>query len=167
MARARTRKIDSSGSQLFVLALGLLVGFVIAFVLLLSRLPIDDALSDFNPLQIRTADTGFQFYSVLQEQTVDDKVRAIREMVPMAAVIQPATRVVSGESQSLTPRNLAAESYAEIPPTSLGKESYFLQAGNYRNASDAEQARAALLLIGLDAFVVVRQDNHESIKTYQ
>jgi cell division protein FtsN len=33
-----------------------------------------------------------------------------------------------------------------------------LQAGNFREPGDAERARAAVLLLGLEAFIVTRQD---------
>jgi len=60
--------------------------------------------------------------------------------------------------QNTRQRNLAAEVYAEIPASSIGQESYYLQAGSYRGVDDAERARAALLLLGFEAFIVKRQD---------
>jgi len=63
-----------SGSRFFVLALGLLVGFVIGFVMLLSRLPMDTTLSDFALSENRPElliNDNYQFYSRLEDQTID------------------------------------------------------------------------------------------------
>jgi len=156
---------EPANTRFFVLALGLLVGVVIGFVMLLARLPVDSALADFGTAdssgETRPAD-GFEFYTVLAERRAADPVYAATAPVEPAApavVIPPATRVVPGSVQSFNGRALAAESYAEIPASSLGQESYFLQAGNFRAPDDAERARAAVLLLGLDAFIVTRQDS--------
>ena len=69
---------------------------------------------------------------------------------------RPATRVVPASAQRLDGRDLAAERYREIPASSLGQESYYLQAGSFSRAEEAERARAVVLLLGLDAFVVTR-----------
>ena len=53
--------------------------------------------------------------------------------------------------------------YAEIPASNYGQESFFLQAGNYRDAQDAETMRAQVLLLGLDAFIVTRQDPNGNV----
>lgn len=153
-------KVKQSGNSLFVLALGLLVGFVIGFVMLLSRLPVDSALGEYNSSD---PNGGYQFYSLLEQQTVRPKAAAApvtREVIPPLPVIPPATRVVPGDVQSLNPRNLPQQDYAEIPANNIGKESYYLQAGNYRSGGDAEKTRAALMLLGLEAFIVVRQDSN-------
>lgn len=154
---------------MFVLALVLLVGIVTGFVALLSILPVDEDLDGFaladikNELQVSS---GYQFYTKLVDQTEaprppSERDNTLRENTTVErAVITPATRVVPGNAQQITPRSLAAESYAEIPRSSLGQESYYLQAGNFREAVQAEQARAAVLLLGLDAFIVVRQDSN-------
>ena len=152
-------------SRFFVLALGLLVGFVIGFVLLLSRLPMDTTLSDFALSENRPeslAGENYQFYSLLEDQTVARNETVLQPVVAALPSIPPATRVVPGSVQSISPRNLAAESYAEIPASSLGQESYYLQAGNFPRSSEAEQTRAALLLLGLEAFIVVRKDSNGS-----
>lgn len=151
------------GNRLFVLALGLLVGFVIGFVLLLSRLPVDGALSDFSAQDFKLGQgsgSGYQFYQVLPDQTVARQppvVPSVQTQVARAAVIPPATRVVPANAQTLSARGLAAEGYAEIPASSLGKESYYLQAGVYRSAKQAEKARAAVLLLGLKPYIEIRQ----------
>lgn len=162
MASASAAK--APGNRLFVLALGLLVGFVIGFVLLLSRLPVDGALSDFSAQDFKLGQgsgSGYQFYQILPDQTVARQAppvaAIVQPQIARAAVIAPATRVVPANAQSLSPRSLAAEAYAEIPASSLGKESYFLQAGVYRSAKQAEKARAVVLLLGLKPYIEIRQ----------
>ncbi len=165
---ASAQKTDAPGNRLFVLALGLLVGFVIAFVMLLSRLPVDSSLNDYSAAELFpdiTGGNGYQFYSKLQEQTVaqtpsDTTAQQLAGVeVSPPTIIVPATRVVPGSAQRLNGRSLASEGYAEIPASSLGQESYYLQAGNFRQPEDAERTRAAVLLLGLDPFIVVRQDS--------
>lgn len=159
---ASAPKTDAPGNRLFILALGLLVGFVVGFVLLLSRLPAATSLNHYAASEIKSVipiDRTLEFYDLLPKQTVAQKAPTVRDVTPAKKVIPPATRVVPGNVQRLNPRNLATESYAEIPATSLGQESYYLQAGNYRQPEDAERARAAVLLLGLEAFIVVRQDS--------
>lgn len=164
---ASTPKTEAGpGNRLFVLALGLLVGFVIGFVMLLSRLPVDDSpggMSSSVSYASVSNDERFEFYSLLPGQKVERKAPAaavVVEDVTKLAVIPPATRVVPGSAQQLNSRNLSAENYAEIPASSLGQESYYLQAGNFRRPAEAERARAAVMILGLDAFIVVRQDSN-------
>ena len=155
----------ASSSRFFVLALGLLVGFVVGFVLLLSRLPMDSTLSDFALSETRPesiSGDNYQFYSILEDQTVQRNETILPSPVEPLPNIPPATRVVPGNVQSISARNLAAESYAEIPASNLGQESYYLQAGNFRRSAEAEQTRAAVLLLGLEAFIVVRRDSDGS-----
>ena len=162
---ARARQTEPHGNRLFILALGLLVGFVIGFVVLLSRLPVGMSQSDISASQVSSngASNRFQFYSLLPGQTPPEKEVAVREVAPAVKAIPPATRVVPGSVQSLSARSLAAESYAQIPTSNLGQESYFLQAGNYRDAADAQKSRAALMLLGLEAFIVAREESNGSI----
>ncbi len=146
----------------FVLALGLLVGFVFGFVVLLSRLPPDTALADYGAAA-DAAEQGrgagdYEFYTVLAEERAAETVTGPPVERAPAPVIAPATRVVPGSVQPLDDRNLASESYAEIPASSLGQESWYLQAGTFREPGEAERARAAVLLLGLEAFIVTRQD---------
>jgi len=159
---------DSAGnSRYFILALGLLVGFVIGFVMLLSRLPVDSSLSDYQPTQVlgyeNQGNQNYDFYTVLPDQA--DGNLPVQEVAPLqrAAVIKPATRVVPGNAQNTQVRNLAAETYAEIPASSIGQESYYLQAGSYNAATDAERMRAAVLMLGFEAFIVKRQDASGSV----
>jgi cell division protein FtsN len=146
-----------ANTRFFVLALGLLVGFVISFVMLLSRLPVDSSLVDVRALEAPVTTENYEFYTVLPAEKAAAPIVAAAAPEPQQ-IIQPATRVVPGNAQSINGRSLAAESYAEIPASSLGQESYFLQAGNFREPGDAERARAAVLLLGLEAFIVTRQD---------
>lgn len=154
---------EASNSRYFVLALGLLVGFVIGFVMLLARLPVDSSLSDYHPTQVFgkdiAANDNYEFYSVLPEQ-VNENLPVVTDVssARQQRVIQPATRIVAGNMQNTQRRNLAAETYAEIPASSIGQESYYLQAGSYLAADDAERMRASVLMLGFEAFIVKRQD---------
>ena len=164
---ANGRQSEMHGSRLCVLALSLLVGLVFGFVVLLSRLPVGMPGTDLAAVDVQpgTDANGYQFYSVLPESSGDQREAAVREVVPPppARVIEPATRVVPGSVQSLSARSLASERYAEIPANSVGHESYYLQAGNYRQLADAEKTRASLLLLGLEAVIVPRQDSNGNI----
>lgn len=152
---------ESGNARYFILALGLLVGFVIGFVLLLSRLPVDSSLADYHPTQVfdngQATNQNYEFYTVLADQ-VDGNLPVVTDVTPQQQVIKPATRVVPGSVQNTQRRNLAAETYAEIPASSIGQESYYLQAGSYQAPGDAERMRAALLMLGFEAFIVKRQD---------
>ncbi len=165
---------ESGNTRVFVLALGLLVGFVLGFVILLANLPVDTTLSEVeiarasSPALVK-ARKDYDFYTVLADSAdrpTDVVVRPDTSLdgttntapVTVARVIPPATRVVPGTAQNLSRRNLASEVYAEIPAANYGQESYFLQAGNYQSAQQAEQMRAQVLLLGLDAFIVTRQE---------
>lgn len=157
---------DAGNSRYFVLALGLLVGFVIGFVMLLSRLPVDASLSDYHPTQVLGSTTpvaqDYEFYTVLADQA-NANVPVVQDVTKPQAIIAPATRIVPGNMQNTQRRNLAAETYAEIPASSIGQESYYLQAGSYHAADDAERMRAAVLMLGFEAFIVKRQDASGSI----
>lgn len=148
-----------ANSRLALLALGLLVGFVIGFIMLLSRLPVDSTLTDFNVSEVSSArmqGKDFEFYTELVQQV--DYEGTITAEAPEQPVVRPATRVVPGNALNLSRNNLASESYAEIPASSLGQESYYLQAGNFAQPEDAERRRAAVLMLGLEAFIVKRQE---------
>jgi len=155
-------------TRLFVLALGLLVGFVIGFVMLLAYIPVEDGLGDFHASRVEAVapheKRQFEFYTVLADQLDGSDEIAPQSgsgagiESPAQAVVEPATRVVPSSAQTLSQRALAAEDYAEIPATNIGQESYYLQAGNFGATDDAERMRAAVLLLGLEAFIVTRQD---------
>ncbi len=154
-----------NNTRLFVLALGLLVGFVIGFVMLLSRIPVDTSLADYHATEVAPVQQGasdFEFYTVLEDKEVAEASTAavVRDVTNSQPVIKPATRVVPANAQNLNRSRLATESYAEIPASSLGQESYYLQAGNFIEQPAAERARAAVLLLGLEAFIVTRQDSN-------
>ena len=150
-------------TRLYILALGLLVGFVVGFVMLLAILPVDSSLSDYHARQINNSPvpsekkTNYEFYTVLTDQ-VDDTPIVVNDIAEVKTIINPATRAVPASAQNLNTQNLAAQTYAEIPASSIGQESYYLQAGSFGNAEDAERRRAAVLLLGLEAFIVQRQN---------
>ena len=161
---ASTSSESTGNARFFLLALGLLVGFVIGFIMLLSRLPVDTSLSDYHSTQINgiknldQRNGDFEFYTLLAKQDSQQIQPNIRDITPRQAVVQPATRPVPGNVLNTTRRNLAAEDYAEIPASSIGQESYYLQAGSFSQPDDAELRRAAVLLLGFEAFIVKRQD---------
>ncbi len=160
---ASGRQTEMHGSRLCVLALSLLVVLVFGFVVLLSRLPVGMPTTDMAAAEMQSdaAVSAYQFYSVLPETTIKQRQAAVREVVPPPVeVVPPATRVVPGSVQSLSARSLRAENYAEIPANSVGHESYYLQAGNYRDRADAEKTRASLLLLGLESTIVPRQESN-------
>ena len=162
---------EKGNTRVFVLALGLLVGFVIGFVILLANLPVDTTLSDVevaranSPAAIEKRN-DFEFYTMLADSadrpaevtTRPESTGSVIEVKAPERVIVPATRVVPGSAQNLNRRNVASEVYAEIPAANYGQESYFLQTGNYRDAAEAERRRAQVLLLGLDAFIVTREE---------
>jgi len=147
-----------------LLALGLLVGFVAGFVLLLANLPVDTSLSDYHASRVSNSPSSevknndYQFYTKLPADQVDVAPIEVVEIAEEQTIIQPKTRVVSAAAQNLNTQNLADQTYAEIPASSIGQESYYLQAGSFNSANEAEQRRAAVLLLGLEAFIVERQN---------
>ena len=151
-------------TRLYLLALGLLVGFVAGFVMLLANLPVDNSLSDFHATRVNNAPNqsvakknDYEFYTVLADQVETGPIEIV-QIAEEKTIIKPATRVVSAAAQNLNTQNLAAQIYSEIPASSIGQESYYLQAGSFASAADAEKRRAAVLLLGLEAFVVERQN---------
>jgi len=160
---------EPGNTRVFVLALGVLVGFVIGFVILLANLPVDMNLTESEVVRAEGRATqprsDFEFYSVLSDSserpasvTTRPTDQPLADSAPTQRSFAPATRVVPGAAQNLNRRNLASEVYAEIPAANYGHESYFLQAGNYIDAADAERMRAQVLLLGLEAFIVTRQE---------
>ena len=190
MAKTRSKKPAVSESRLFVLALGLLVGFVIAFVLLLSRLPVDGIISqqsDDSNREAEMAEISFDYYSVLQQQQAARKPDIVRQEVavePPVVFTEPPAQILPQREVSPVPQvterpriqtqpvERAAPEVAagaplttqpvpirEVPASRAGQDSYYIEAGNYRDNEDALQAQSILQGLGLDAFIVVRQNN--------
>ena len=186
MAKTQSEKPAVSESRLFVLALGLLVGFVIAFVLLLSRLPIDGIISqqrDDSSREPEMAEISFDYYSVLQQQEAARKPEIERQAVtvePTVVFTEPPVQILPQREASPAPLVAAerpriqsqpverAEPVApvrepvpirEIPASRANQDSYYLEAGNYRDNEGAVQAQIILQRLGLNAFIVVRQNN--------
>lgn len=168
-------------NRMFVLALGLLVGFVLAFVLFLSRVPVDGAISQNSndPFDNgEMSNLSFDYYSVLEGQKVarGSELETSATNNPTVVFVEPVERV---ESANVLPRIITQtpaqkpaeiESVATAPqvpqPTRIQQtparvsttDSYYLEAGSYQNNEDAVQIQSQLLKMGLQAFVVVRQD---------
>ncbi|MFK7859988.1 MAG: SPOR domain-containing protein [Granulosicoccus sp.] len=190
MARSKPKSTVSE-SRLFVLALGLLVGFAMAFVLLLSRLPVDGIISQHANGSLRESEMtsmDFDYYSVLPEQ------HAARKPAPPATAVEPPVIFMEPPSR-IEPPAIRAEpalpvvpmpQIVKLPPGTQrvqpapsvqqadarpqapvgemlasvsGQDSYYVEAGNYRQNADALQIQSLLRSRGLDAFIVVREEN--------
>lgn len=139
----------------FVLALWLLIGVVAGFVLLLSRLPLEDGVDARSGVLAGGDDAGdYEFYTALAaaggEITAGVTPRGSASVVP---VMPPATRTVPGSARRID--RIGGGGGAS---GAAGSEAYYLQAGSFGTRDEAERARASLLLLGLDAFVVTRVD---------
>ena len=176
MASSSTSKSSTKepASQKFlVLFLGLLIGFVIGFVMLLSRLPVDDSLGNFQARETSREPAGqadgFRFYDLLPEQAEPLNVRSAestpavvkiveREPASIAKpsstrVIPPATRTVPPNAQNLS------DGYRVVEASFQGdNQSYFLQAGKFKSHQEAQSMRAKVLMLGLQAFVIEREE---------
>lgn len=176
---------EPASVKYLVLALGLLVGFVIGFVMLLASLPVDDALVSYTAREAQTRITGnsensgkaeYKFYEILPQKVVPaasrrdpgtaevvdtanvvsasvEKPATTKVVVPAPGnrVITPATRVVPANAQNL------GHGYTEVP-ANYKSLSYYLQAGKYQTPEQAHEMRARILLLGLQPFIVTREE---------
>ena len=177
---ASSAKSDTISHKFLVMLLGLLIGFVIGFVVLLSRLPVDDSLANFQardsfrlPLA-RAEEEKYKFYEVLPSQIEKPSARVdfkdVQQAQPQIRVVErqqgvppvpavnsrvitPATRAVPANAQ-----NLSGNVYTEVPASFKQEQSFFLQAGNFNDEQAAHAMRAQVLLLGLQAFVVQREE---------
>jgi len=78
-------------------------------------------------------------------------------------IIAPNTRVVPSDISPI--REAIYEAYGDIPASSIGQESYYLQVGGIKNLQNAKEKMKLLQLIGLDSFIVTRQEI-ENTKRY-
>lgn len=168
-------KKEPASQKFLVLVLGLLVGFVIGFVLLLSRLPVDDSRAGLKARETiaepRRAER-FSFYDLLPAQSEPSVVRSTaRQSAPVVQIVEreppafkpeastnrtiaPATRTVPPNAQNLSDRYRVVEAnYSDA-----GSRSYFLQVGNFGSNAEAQSMRAQVTLLGLQAFVVEREE---------
>lgn len=155
MARKPANQPANTG--VFVCALGLLIGIVILSVLALSRFPANPLHGAASPVQTRVDDgeaSAFTFFEDLPRLQVVRGYTEPERVVP----------VVADSAPEATPAPDAEVAVAEnVPASRLGQESYYLQAGNFGLPDDAERARAAVLMLGLDAFIVVRRESTGAI----
>lgn len=206
MAKTKSRK-SASDSGAFLLALGLLLGFVIAFVVLLSRVPVDGFISQPSAAGSHStlvAEMDFDYYSVLEQQSVQRNVpqpvtveppvvfleppaqpqqsvlAATEHVTPDQPVVMPETRqtravvlpaivqasvskVAAADTTANTQRIMAraqtADAYREIRARTAGQDSYYVEAGSFVQNEEAVRVQASLRNLGLEAFIVVRQDN--------
>lgn len=181
-------KPAATQNRLFVLALGLLVGFVLAFVFVLSRVPVDGIIGHNGNATEHGADVAnmdFDYYSVLQDQ------EAARRPAPRVVAVEPpvifmepptsiqqnpqrvtpqavpqvrqrSPQVVQNSASTPSPaqsRPATQPQVKEILASEKGQDAYYVEAGNYRINEEALQVQSSLRSLGLDAFIVVRQDN--------
>lgn len=175
------------GHKFLVMLLGLLIGFVIGFVVLLSRLPVDDSLANLQAREaFRIAPKAnaqdekedYKFYEVLPNQieqpplrvestepvvVARPEIKVVERRAPVTLpatvapsnnrAIIPATRTVPANAQ-----NLGGDGYTEVPASYKKNQSYFLQAGSFNDIQSAHAMRAQVLMLGLQAFVVEREE---------
>lgn len=150
-------------STLIVLTLGLLIGFVAGFVLILSSLPVDNGLANFDVRQTEVDSAQskkvFDFYDLLASRVDRPETQAqpaASTRTPgrqRVAPHDPGTRVVPANAQ------IIRTGYQELPANFDGvQQSYFLQAGRFNRYDEARSMRAQVLLLGLEAFIVTREE---------
>ena len=54
--------------------------------------------------------------------------------------------------------------YTEVPANFKKSQSFYLQAGNFNDQANAEAMRAQVLLLGLEAFIVTREEADGTIR---
>ena len=160
-------------TKYIVLCLGLLIGFVVGFVMLLSSLPINEGVSGYDAYASKPAprqQQRFDFYNYLPDAGRREPRAVAPEPAPAAAtqelvvasvspaaVTAPATRVVPANAQIVSPEyDRSGAQYAEVPANYTAQQSFFLQAGRFIEHQQAQAMRAQVLLLGLDAFIVTR-----------
>ena len=199
MARSKSEPVASE-NRLFVLALGLLVGFAMAFVLFLSRLPVDELIHRAGGAsgEELVSAMSFDYPAVLQAQQAARKSEPVRATTtspePPVVFMEPPSTLGNADAglalqqiqqpQSAQQSTLSADQsheqqarsqtdvtpsivtsdtlrqrVLEVPASTAGQESYYVEAGNYQANADALQVQSLLRSVGLDAFIVVRQDS--------
>lgn len=159
-----SKETGAAGTQSIILCLGLLVGFVVGFVLLLSNLPVNDGMAEYDAYKsepVVSTKNKFDFYELLPERIQPPEPVRQPETVVTAQKIEPATRVVPANAQIINPTytNQPAPAYAEVQANyAEPTQSWFLQAGKYLKHGDAQTMRAQVLLLGLEAFIVTREE---------
>jgi cell division protein FtsN len=127
-AQRHSGEAPSRGRTLKVYLNGVLTGVFLSFLLYLGTLhktaePVQEVASAPPPAAApEVPKPEFKFYTMLQQQSMEDGPDAVEHAADLPKPPSAAT-----------------------PP-----EPYFLQAGSFRQKSDAEQRRAELLLLGLN-----------------
>jgi cell division protein FtsN len=129
-AQRRDDDRQPRGRALRLFMTGMLTGMFLSLLIYLNTLPKSaepgmDTASIPQP-EAEIPKPRFEFYTMLQEQTIGEEAEAEVETVePAADVIKP-------------------------PASNAAPEPYFLQAGSFRQSEDAQRRRAELLLLGLE-----------------
>ncbi len=155
--KAETTAGTTSSPRFIVLCLGLLIGFVAGFVLLLAQIPVNPGLVDYNGNNTTTTEapaSAFEFYKLLPGATQQADVGAIvtATPAPQRPAFQPATRVVPANAQ------IVQAPVTEVPAKFNAQQSWFLQAGKFQQHEQAQTMRAQVLMLGLEAFIITRED---------
>ena len=93
------------------------------------------------------------------ERVVKTPKSAASAAAPAASAAAPAAVAKPARPPSADPLGDLAQSRSESSPASSGSDpfNYFIQAGAYRTPEDAEQQRARLLLLGMQAKITERE----------
>jgi len=157
---ARQPVNQPANTGVFVFALGLLIGIVILSVLALSRFPANAHSGSSSPVQVNndaSEAASFTFFEHLPGLKV---ARGYSAPETALAVIDDS---VAEPTPAPVPAPTVAPVTQKAPASRLGQESYYLQAGNFGLPDDAERARAAVLMLGLDAFIAIRRESTGAI----
>lgn len=160
MARQPANQPANTG--VFVFALGLLIGIVILSVLALSRFPVNAHRGSSSPVQVNndaSEAASFTFFEHLPGLKV---ARGYSAPETALAVIDDSVAEPT-PAPAPVPAPTVAPVTQKAPTSRLGQESYYLQAGNFGLPDDAERARAAVLMLGLDAFIAIRRESTGAI----
>lgn len=166
-AKAATEKkvTEPAATKYIVLCLGLLIGFVVGFVMLLSNLPVNSGLADYDAYakdKPVTEPRKFDFYGFLPNKILrpQSEPTPVEEAAKANRTIQPATRVVPANAQIVATQgqNQYREVQANFSQQQAPNQRFFLQAGNFQNHAQAQSMRAQVLLLGLEAFIVTREE---------
>ena len=136
---------------------GLAMGLMVALVVHLEHTRPDRPASANSPASEETAAVAdeqprFEFYRLLSEQEVEVASREAETLDNTGAL--PDAGASDAEPAPTAEADRNAEADARAQPDS-GSARYLLQAGSFRNESDADSLKANLALLGIEARIQV------------
>jgi len=148
----------SNKNSYIIVTVGVLIGFLCGFVILLANLP-DNPNTQYSSTQsapVIASSTSYEFYKMLPDSkdvlikntdvyTPDDV--SFRRKMTKPSASRSLKNIYNFETRKKRPPKLT-----EIP-ASKRTDTYYLQAGSFTYEWDAQKLRAKLILNGLDAFV--------------